>query len=199
MTTVAPLLFLVILKIADVGREMSLTEVYGNRDWHFVDLYFLNTEDWMLGKFGYIHSVNNSIAFLTYIGTAYSFEGSLWLVIRRLEGDVTVALIGLVTLIVWVLLPLMEVSEYSTIISDDKEGHLQSFANHVGSVVWATVFASITAWLLPKVWAAEQGTLESGGLGLSILVSTILMIWFVFRGTNRFLSALEEEIEGSTD
>lgn len=127
-----PLIFLVILKLSDIAREVDLKETHGNPPW---DVVIWSTYGWgatlpNLGRFNFIHTAN------------FYFAAAAFFIVHTVSSNGLNKIIFLILIgVVWILLPIFEVDEYDS-ISPSAEGEWpESFRHHY-------LFTSLTIVLI---------------------------------------------------
>lgn len=193
IVTVAPLMFLVVLKIADVSREIELEEIYGKHSWQIHGPFFSKLELGHFGRFPYLHSLSFVILYMVFIGAAYSYSGSLVQVLTKFQGDVTIVLLSGVTLMLWLTLPILEVNEYSTVTATTELNIPRSFATHVNNVIMVSVLSMLISWLLPKVWSGNPKEWTILAYALALLAAVVLNLFFITRAIEKYFQQLDKE------
>lgn len=186
---VVPLLFLVVLKLCDIAREINLEEIQGNAPW---DVPLWSTYGWgatlpNLGRFNFIHFTNFFLLLYAFNFTFISLE----------SGDTRLMLLMFIVL-VWVLLPIFEVKEYDNIPPQEEGEWPSSFNYHylfVFIIIILYIIIDITRDFISNI-SIIPGIIPSYFAGLAMLFILILMGSTCIEG---FLRRLDDEISGSSE
>ena len=177
-------LFLVVIEIAGVARELDLQQIADEKlPPFFIGLfYMLDTGSKQqrvripqLGRFNFLHGANLAIIFLGYVLVTETTTGS------------TGALFSLITFVVWAIIPLLEVDEYEDILIDGFRP--VSYYHHV--LVVSAV--ALLVYFYDDLWAV----FGVDGVGLIIkqgilLIFCVLLYYVMLFG---FLQELERELD----
>lgn len=187
-----PLLFLVILKLSDIAREVNLKEIQGNPPW---DILIWSQWGWSatlpnLGRFNFIHAAN------------FYFAGyALFMVQPMIEDGKIQAIFSISIITVWILLPIFEVDEYDSIPPGADGEWPKSFRHHY-TFTFLTALAILVPYrvdnilppLLPYLPVALTYFLALVKFALFILLSTHAIEGFLKRLDNE-LSTAGEQLE----
>lgn len=174
LSVVVPLIYLIVLKIADISREINLIQIQGNEGWVIASPISGFTPIAKLGRFTYLHALNYSILLGTLATIAYVFEGSVWEVLVHRTGPLLTGLLGAFTFLVWFCLPLFEVDEYGDIIT---EGMPESMAHHTGSVTWTTIYLLTTIHIYNNLTPSPSLMLVVAG----VFAIAFSLVYFLLR------------------
>lgn len=177
------LLFVVVVEIATVARDLELERISEDRlPPFFVGLfYLLDTGSQQqvtipqLGRFNFLHGANLAIITLGFVLVTDATSGR------------TGALIALVTFVIWALLPLLEVDEYEEIVADGYRP--VSYYHHV----FVTILTAIFIYFYGPVWMLlADGTLPAAAQ-TPIFVLGCLVCYYA--SLLWFLKHLERELD----
>ncbi len=178
------LLFVVIIEIGAIARSLDLERISEEKlPPFFIGVFYLldtsarqqQVSVPQLGRFNFLHGANLAILFLGFV-----------LVTETTEG-LTGLLIALITVIVWALLPLLEVDEYEAILIDGYRP--VSYYHHVLTVLLAAgvIYGYDTLWtVLPLVPPAGMFKY------LPLVVACLILYYIMLFG---FLTHLERELD----
>jgi hypothetical protein len=175
-----PLLFLVIMEISAIARDLDLRRIADEElPPFFVGLfYFLDSGPQervgipQLGRFNFIHGANLAIITLGFVLVSETTTG--------FSGHV----VALLTWIVWALLPVFEVDEYEEILA---AGRPLSFYHHAAlSTVGAAFLYSFES--LRGVVGLPPGLPST----VAVVVGSLVVYYAALYG---FLALLEGELE----
>lgn len=197
IATVAPLMFLVVLKIADVSREMDLNEIQGTESWAYYDIFGNKQQPGALGPFSYLHCMCFVLLYLIFISAAYSFEGSLFRLVTKFEGDLLTAILAGTTVVLWALLPILEVDEYSSIELSDNQTTPKSVENHVAHVAGIAILSILIARFVTFVQNSNPQNIMTQIASIILLALVLLVFYFSYRGIRRYLELLDGEMSDS--
>lgn len=192
MTTVAPLLFLVVMKIADVAREIDLSEIHGKESWTIRTPWLTKMDSGNLGRFAYLHALNVVILEGTFLISAYTFQGNLIELIMTLSGNLELVLVSVVTLFVWLMLPLLEVDEYSGLTGKQSEIP-ESVGYHINLTTLTAISGLAVGWLYSRVSELPLYNTNPKTFALGLMV--FITIFLVFKGISGYLVRLDSEME----
>lgn len=130
VTAVIPLLFLLATQISSAGREMDLTEVSGE---HAPMIFSFLPEPIPfpeMGRFNFVHGMNLVVLAVAVFTSANLATG--------LQSSV----LTFVSVVLWIVIPALEVDEYDQILANHEEG----FHSFHGHVVGALVLSAVGIW-----------------------------------------------------
>lgn len=172
---VLPLIYLVVLKIGDISREIDLGEFEKQDGWRITSPVHGFTSFASLGHFVYLHTINVVILQFAFISTAYLVEGDVLFVLINWEGPALHFILGMITFLLWLLLPLFEVDEYST-VDTNKNGVPKSFSRHVNSVFLTGIFILVMVYLLNHLTTKSISISVLTFAAMAIVTSCIFML-----------------------
>ena len=177
------LLFVVIVEIATVARELDLERISKDKlPPFFVGLFYLLDSGSQqqvtipqLGRFNFLHGANLAMIILGFVLVTDTTSGR------------TGALIALVTFVVWALVPLLEVDEYEEIVADGYRP--VSYYHHV----FVTALTALFIYFYEPGWTLlAAGTLPAIAR-VPIFVAGCLLGYYV--SLLWFLKHLERELD----
>ncbi|WP_128475935.1 hypothetical protein [Halorussus pelagicus] len=175
VTTLVPLLLLVILELSRIARDIDLTEVVNqNHGFFLFSDNKVGKHQSELGRFNFLHAASTVLlAFVLFLCTTS-------------ESDVRFVL-GVFLWAIWVLLPVLEVEEYDTLLANGVP--YSSFHFHVvASTVSAISIAFYTE--IRNLVASFEPILVT-----EASVPFVFIVLLIYTCTRIFLSLLEDEIE----
>lgn len=176
------LLFVVIIEIGGVARSLDLERICEEKlPPFFIGLFFLldtgsqqqQVSIPQLGRFNFLHGANLAILFLGF-----------GLVVEATTGA-TGLLIGLVTYVVWAILPLLEIDEYEEILVDGYRP--VSYYHHV---IVVTLSAALI-YSYDSIWNYAFG--GSSLIKNAILIALCIGLFYIM--LFGFLKNLERELD----
>lgn len=178
------LLFVVIVEIGAIARSLDLERISEQKlPPFFIGLFYLldtgsdqqTVSIPQLGRFNFLHGANLAILFLGFV------------LVTETTSGLTGFLISLVTVIVWGLLPLLEVDEYEEILIDGYRP--VSYYYHVCVVV----IAAVVVYSYEFIWSVlVPQTVPPFVQSLSLAVVCLLLYYSMLFG---FLKHLERELD----
>lgn len=109
LATAVPILFLVILKLCDVSRGLNDYTSYGENN---ISTLYDKVSNMEPRPFLFIHMVNFFILAFLFVGAVTSIESSILRVFMYGENATTEMLLSFITLFLWLILPILEISDY---------------------------------------------------------------------------------------
>lgn len=181
---VVPLLFLVVLKLCDIAREIDLKKTHGNAPW---DVLMWSSYGWgarlpSLGRFNFIHFIN-------FFLLLYAFHFTY----NNLNSGNTRLMLLVFIVLIWGLLPILEVQEYDD-IPPEKDGDWPASFRHHFFYVLFLVFALIAIYTLRDFISDVNFIPELVVSLVSVLAFWLTMLQLSASGIEGFLSRLDDEI-----
>lgn len=181
---VVPLLFLVVLKLCDIAREINLEKTQGNAPW---DVPLWSNYGWgaslpSLGRFNYIHFINYFLLLSAFYFTLASLE----------SGTIRTMLLVFI-LLIWALLPIFEVQEYDN-IPPKVDGEWPSSFRHHYLYVFFVMLSILVIYGLRGFISNIDFIPGFAAFLVNIIVFPLIIFSLSASGIEGFLSRLDDEI-----
>ncbi len=178
------LLFVVIVEIGAIARSLDLERIAEQKlPPFFIGVFYLldtgssqqTVSIPQLGRFNFLHGANLAILFVGFV------------LVTETTTGLTGVLIALVTVIVWALLPLLEVDEYEEILIDGYRP--VSYYHHVIVVL----VAAVMIYSYDSLWALLPIATSNSWLRYIPLIILCLILYYIM--LFGFLKHLERELD----
>jgi hypothetical protein len=175
ITTLTPLLFLVVLELSSIARKIDLSDVVEEEHGFllFPDSEMLEGKP-KLGRFNFIHGANTILL-------------SFGLILIVNSGSEISVLLGVLTWVIWVLLPVVEVEDYGALLArnisySSLQLHIISVTVASGYIAGYDAIKNSINFLVPNPINGEN-------------IPYLILVLLLYSSAYLFLSSLESEFK----
>lgn len=199
-----PLLFLVILKLCDVARSIDVKQIALLNGWkNDAGDSHPGPE---LGVFSILHILNYLFLTVVFYGLLVLYDGSLLYTFLTANYQSIAVLLMVVTFLIWLLLPILELSEYQQMAGF--EGVFPfSLTIHISTTMITAGLCLVTAYFRPdspkfeytgiidlflKIWQWEVNNL---GKSTGVYILSLVLFMWALASTGLYLKRVKRELD----
>ena len=161
-----PLLFLIVLKLSDISREVEITSIVEEDKW------IIDGNVPYFGVFSVIHSLNTFILYFMLFGVVRTYEGKFFVEFYKTHsGGSYLVLISALTVALWLLLPVLELDR-------SQMSSVNTFEPMRYHIIYVTILFFLLhpmAYIHSQVqYSSPSTTLEALEISLNLLINDFL-------------------------